>query len=82
MRTFRHKPFFVGFHSDSPARQKAAEWPGVASLKACGFCAFVCEQHPSATGKLHAYPMGYSQSVPQPLLPTQRRVRSVLVRHA
>lgn len=79
-RTFKHKPFLVGFHSDSPARQKAAGWPGVASLQACGFCSFRCQQGRSARGKLHAYPKGYHVAVLQPPQPGVPRSRGRTVR--
>ena len=66
--TFEHKPFLVGMHCDSPARQKVACWLGVAAYLACGWCLFRAQRLAGASGKEHSYPKGYSKSVPQPHL--------------
>lgn len=61
-----HKPYLIGVHADSPARQKAAAWLAVSAYLACGWCIFKAAMLLSATGRQHVYPTGYSVGVPQP----------------
>jgi len=71
VESFEHKPYLVGVHCDSPARQKMACWLGVAAYLACGWCLFHAERLASASGKEHVYPKGYRRPVEQPHLTPQ-----------
>jgi hypothetical protein len=73
VHTIKHKPYLVGVHCDSPARQKLACWLGVAAYLACGWCLFHAERLAGATGKEHVYPKGYHKAVVQPHITQQQQ---------
>lgn len=75
VESFEHKPYLIGVHCDSPARQKMACWLGVAGYLACGWCLFMAQRLAAASGKQHVYPKGYKKAVVQPhLQPTAEGV--------